>query len=203
MAAEKKDDRSGAERARETPMTYEDYLQMPDDGKRYELVDGQLELMSPGPARTHQIIGRHLSHLLSLSCASEYEIVMAPVDVVLSPVEVRQPDLVMIHLSRMSIYKARGGIEEPPDLVVEILSPSSQKRDKVAKRRAYARFGVPEYWILNPDDETLEQNLLNSAGAYELADIYTGDEPIRSERLACVSFSMNEIMSRVRNLPDA
>jgi Uma2 family endonuclease len=187
---------------RETPMTYEDYAELPDDGNRYELVDGKLELMSPAPGRTHQIISRRLLLLLSQDCESEYEIVAAPVDVVLSSTEVRQPDLVMIHLSRLSIYKERGSIEEPPDLVVEILSPSSLKRDKIAKHQAYALFGVPEYWILNPGDETLEQHLLGSDGKYDLIDVYTGDEPIRSERLKCISFSMNGVMSRVRNLPD-
>jgi Uma2 family endonuclease len=188
---------------RETPMTYEEYAELPDDGNRYELVDGQLELMSPSPARTHQIISRRLLLLLSQDCESDYEIVAAPVDVVLSDVEVRQPDLVMIHLSRLSIYKERGSIVEPPDLVIEILSPNSLKRDKIAKHQAYARFGVPEYWILNPADETLEQHLLGPDRTYELVDVYTGDESIHSERLKCISFSMNEVMSRVRNLPDA
>lgn len=184
-------------------MTYDDYAQLPDDGNRYELVDGQLELMSPGPARVHQIVSRRLATLLSVDCESEYEIVAAPVDVVLSPTEVRQPDIVMIHLSRLSIYKKQGNIVEPPDLVVEILSPSSRIRDKIAKSRAYAAFGVPEYWILNPDDETLEQHVLGPGAAYQLIDVYANDELIRSEKLHCISFSMNDIMSRVRNLPDA
>ncbi len=194
--------RQATGRIRETPMTYEEYAKLPDDGNRYELVDGQLELMSPAPTRTHQMISSRLLRLLSRDCESEYEIIAAPVDVVLSTTEVRQPDLVMIHLNRLSIYKERGSIEEPPDLVVEILSPSSLKRDKIAKRQAYAQFGVSEYWILNHRDETLEQHLLGSDGTYDLIDVYTGDEPIRSERLKCISFSMNDVSSRVRNLPN-
>ncbi|MCL6631831.1 MAG: Uma2 family endonuclease [Alicyclobacillus herbarius] len=192
-----------ADRLRETPMTYEEYANLPEDGNRYELVDGQLELMSPAPSLTHQMISSRLLSLLSRDCDPEYEIISAPVDIVLSNTEVRQPDLVMIHLSRLPIYKERGKIDEPPDLVVEILSRHSLKRDKVAKRKAYAKFGVPEYWIVNPEDESLEQHLLGPNGSYDLADVYTGDEPIRSDRLKCVSFSMNAIMSRVKNLPEA
>lgn len=203
MTREQGKDKQKNSQTQETPMTYEDYAQMPDDGNRYELVNGQLELMSPSPARAHQIASRQLITLLSRDCESEYEIVAAPVDVVLSSSEVRQPDIVMIHLSRLSIYKKNGNIVEPPDLVIEILSPSSRERDKIVKNHAYAKFGVPEYWILNPDDETLEQHLLGPSAAYRLVEVYTDNEPIRSEKLRCVSFSINDIMSRVRNLPDS
>lgn len=198
-------DRKGKENppgARETPLTYEDYAQTPDDGQRYELVDGQLEWMT-APGRTHQIVSRRLVNLLSRDCESQYEIVCAPVDVVLSATEVRQPDLVMIDLRRLTIYKERGNIVEPPDLVVEILSPSTRKQDKIVKHQAYAKFGVPEYWIVNPDDGTLEQHRLGPSNSYVLADIYADDEAVASDLLSCVSFTMNDVMERVRNLPPA
>lgn len=200
MPNEKRDAKKSGQ-IKESGLTYEDYAQLPDEGPRYELVDGQLELLS-SPARAHQVVSRQLSHLLSLDCSSEYEIVTAPVDVVLSPAEVRQPDVIMIHLSRISIYKEQGCIEAPPDLVVEILSPSSLNRDKVAKRMAYAKFGVPEYWIINPTDETLEQHLLTQPDTYELVNVYFGADPIQSKKLTCISFSMDDVMSRVRNLPN-
>lgn len=203
MTQEKKTKKQVSQQMREQPLTYDDYARLPDDGLRYELVDGKLELMSPSPARTHQIISGHLLHLLSLDCQSEYEIIAAPVDLLISATEVRQPDLVMIHLSRMAIYKERGSIEEPPDLVVEILSPSSVSRDKIAKSRSYAQFGVPEYWILDPVDETLEQYLLQSNKTYHLSHTYSGHEPIRSEKLKCVTFSMNQVLERVKNLPES
>lgn len=184
-------------------MTYEDYAKMPDDGLRYELVDGRLELMGPSPERTHQLISGQLFTLLNSDCESEYVVVTAPVDVILSATEVRQPDLVMIHLSRMSIYKQRGSIESPPDLVVEILSPSSLHRDKVAKRRSYADFGVPEYWVVNPQDGTLEQNVLKGDGDYDLIHVYAGDELICSDKIKCITFSMHNVMRRVNSLPQA
>lgn len=188
-------------RVHEHPMTYEDYANLPDDGQRYELVDGQLELMSPSPILAHQMIVGRLTLLLSQGCMDEYAVVPAPIDVVLSENEVRQPDLVMIHLSRISVYKARGCIVEPPDLVVEILSPTSFKRDKIDKRHAYAKFGVPEYWVINPIDESLEQLELEPSGQYALTNVYTGDEPVKSDNVRCVDFSMDNLMSLLRNLP--
>ncbi len=192
---------ASAGEARENPMTYEDYARMPDDGHRYELVDGKLELMSPSPNRTHQVVAFELCSLLKTTCQQDYVIVMAPVDVLISPHEVRQPDAVMIHRSRLSIYKMRGNIIEPPDLVLEILSPDSLRRDKIAKRSSYAKFGVPEYWIVDPDSATLEQFSLSDSGAYALAETYTGDEQITSERLPCVSFSMDDVMRLPRQFP--
>jgi Uma2 family endonuclease len=200
MSDKDRTDRQAPKQVREGYITYEEYFHLPDDGNRYELVDGQLELMSPAPERIHQLVSGQLFRLLSRDCESEYEVVAAPVDLVLSYTEVRQPDLVMIHLDRMSIYKERGSIEGPPDLVVEILSPHSRNRDKVAKRRSYARFGVPEYWIVNPEEETLEQNVLAANGSYILVNVYSGDEPIRSDKLRCISFSMNDVMRRVKRM---
>lgn len=187
--------------ARENPMTYEDYARMPDDGRRYELVDGKLEQMSPSPNRSHQLVAFQLCSLLNATCYQDYVIVMAPVDVLISPQEVRQPDAVMIHRSRMSIYKARGNIVEPPDLVIEVLSPDSLRRDKLMKRNSYAKFGVPEYWIVDPDLGTLEQFSLSASRDYALVETYAGDEQITSEHLSCVSFSMDDFMRLPRQFP--
>ncbi len=109
---------------REQPMTYDDYADLPDDGNRYELVEGFLEMMSPSATTKHQMISIQIQTKIVQSCENEYIILNAPLDVVLSPKEVRQPDLIMIHRSRMHIIKKRN-IEGAPDLVVEILSPSS------------------------------------------------------------------------------
>lgn len=186
---------------REMPMTYEDYAKLPDDGNRYELVDGRLELMSPSPNRSHQMLVSRLMGMLIQSCGSDYEIIPAPVDVVISETEVRQPDLVAIHLNRMHIYKRQGNIVEPPDLVVEILSLSSLRRDKVDKHDSYAKFGVPEYWLVNPDDESVEKHVLLSEHTYTLMDVYTGHETVQSQTLKCVSYTVDDLMQRVRDLP--
>ena len=185
---------------KEQGLTYDDYVNMPDDGNRYELVDGQLELMSPAPTITHQVLLNQINLRLSESCSSEYLILFSPIDVVLSTTEVRQPDIIMIHLARQAAYKNRSNIVEPPDLVVEIVSPSSLNRDKIAKRHAYAKFGVPEYWIVNPMDESLEQYILKSDGTYDLQNVYIGDELVRSEKLTCVSFTMDDVMRKVQDI---
>lgn len=185
---------------RERPMTYEDYAALPEDYGRYELVDGVLEAMSPGPSVSHQSVITEMNYSIKNSCASDYIVLVAPIDVILSDREVRQPDLVMIHRSRIHILAKRGVIG-PPDLVVEILSDWSIKRDKVKKRLAYAKFGIPEYWIVDPQNGSLEQYVLQD-GRYELVDVYTGDETVSSGKLPCVGFTMGAIMSQVPDIPE-
>ncbi|MEQ4482527.1 Uma2 family endonuclease [Cohnella silvisoli] len=137
---------------REQQVTYDDYAQLPDDGKRYEVADGVLELMSPAPSPKHQVISYQMQTLLTNNCQLEYIIFASPVDLILSAKEVRQPDLVMVHRSRMEIITRRG-IEGIPDLVAEILSPHSVKRDKQQKLKSYAAYQIPEYWIIDPANE--------------------------------------------------
>lgn len=182
---------------RETPVTYDEYAGMPDDGNRYEVADGQLELMG-SPTPTHQVISFEIQMTLNENCRSEYIIFSAPIDVILSDTEVRQPDLVMVHRSRMDIL-AKKGIVGAPDLVVEIISPWSRRRDKVHKLKTYARYAIPEYWIVDSSNWTLEQYVLTDQ-TYELVEIYAEDEPVRSDHISCVSFTMNDIMNRVPDM---
>ena len=185
---------------RESPVTYELYANMIDDGNRYEISDGVLELMSPSPTFTHQSIADELLHLLKTSCRNDFIIVSSPIDVILSDTEVRQPDLVIIHRSRMSIISDRG-INGTPDLVVEVTSEHSRRRDKVRKRIVYAQYGVPEYWIVDLSNFTLEQYVLDGT-RYELIEVYADDDTIRSLTMPCASFSMNEIVQSLPVPPD-
>ncbi|MFK7697723.1 Uma2 family endonuclease [Paenibacillus sp. HJGM_3] len=185
---------------REQPLTYDDYANLPDDGNRYELDDGVLELMSPAPSPRHQVIGLKLAQIIMNTCESEYILLTPPIDVLLSNREVRQPDLVMVHRSRASIITKRA-IEGPPDLVAEILSPHSIRRDKQRKLASYAKHGIPEYWIIDPRNEVLER-YVNADGKYELQDIFMQDEPVRSDRLPCVSFTVAQLMAAAALLPD-
>jgi Uma2 family endonuclease len=182
---------------KESLVTYDIYANMPDDGNRYEIADGQLELMSPGPSTIHQMLIFELQRKITNDCSNEFIILLAPLDVILSDIEVRQPDIIMIHRSRMSIIKRRG-IEGSPDLVVEVSSEYSRRRDKVQKTKAYAKYGVPEYWIIDLSNFTLEQYVLHNQ-AYEMVELYSSDDIVRSERLPCVSFTMNNL---VKDLPD-
>jgi Uma2 family endonuclease len=188
-------DKKPSDKIREHQVTYEMYAEMPDDGSRYEIVDGTLEMMSPGTSTTHQAVSGELMYLLMLSCKTDYKIFHPPFDVIFDKVNVLQPDLMMVHRSRLDIVTARG-IEGAPDLVVEILSPSSRKRDKIVKRRVYAKHGVPEYWLIDTDSRTLEQNLLVGE-AYELINLFQGEDRVTSDKLPCVSYTIGDIFKEI------
>lgn len=185
---------------REQIVTYDDYAKLPDDGIRYEINSGRLEAMTPGPNVLHQLVGQQIEHRLVQSCSSDFVVVLAPFDLILSETEVRQPDLVMIRRDRLSIITKRG-IEGPPDLVVEALSPHSAKRDRQQKLHAYAKYRIPEYWIVDIGNELLEQYVLADR-QYELAEVYKEDEPVRSGAIPCASFTMREIMDSIPELPN-
>jgi Uma2 family endonuclease len=176
---------------KETGWTVEDYYELPEDGNQYEIIAGQLEL-KPSPTTTHQRISHRLERTLTDSCENEYIIMDSPVDVILSDNETRQPDILMIHRSREEIIEERA-VVGPPDLVIEIISPNSAKRDRVMKRESYARFGVPEYWIVDPSNLTVEQYVLVTQGQpYELLNVFGQDDVVTSERIPCVSFIVND-----------
>lgn len=188
---------------REQGLTYDDYAAL-DDGKRYELVDGQLELMSPSPSTIHQLVSFELQKKIDETCRNEYIIFNAPIDLILSTKEVRQPDLVLVHRNRLNIV-SRKGIEGVPDLVVEILSPSTLKRDKLDKLKTYAHFHIPEYWIVEPELGSLEQFVLKNdptlkKGEYKLINIYQGDESVTSPNLDCISFTIAEVMEHIPDI---
>lgn len=181
---------------KEYGFTYDDYASINDDN-RYELARGQLEMMSPAPSIIHQIVSTQILKQLIRSCESQYILLPAPVDVILSTTEVRQPDLVLVHRERINILSKRG-VEGAPDLVVEVLSPSTLKRDKMDKSKTYADFKIPEYWIVDPYSGIMEQYTIRE-DYYELFNIFQEDEPVTSPNLSCVSFTMAAIMD---NVPD-
>src|SRR3954463_6054722 len=148
-----------------------DIWDTPDDGNRYEVIDGEL-YVTPPPIWGHQ---RGLSKLHIRLGAWIYghdlgEIVEAPVGVVLDEHNGLQPDIVFVSRERLQIINERG-IEGAPDLVVEALSPSTRTRDKGVKMRRYAAAGVRHYWQLDPGIETLEAYRLTEQG-YELVGLY-------------------------------
>jgi Uma2 family endonuclease len=143
------------------PLTYDDYLQLPDDGKRYEVIGGEL-IVNPAPRRIHQEVSSNLDWILqrSLRASGAARLYTHPVDVYLSLNDIVQPDLVVIRTSRLHIYQPEGVIKGAPDIVIEIISPSSQRVDRVRKQVLYARSGVPEYWIADPEQRELIVNVL-------------------------------------------
>jgi Uma2 family endonuclease len=131
------------------------YIQAtPNDGKRYELVDGEL-LVNPAPTPIHQRVSRRLQRQLEdyFHARNLGEVFDAPLDVILTPHDVFEPDLLVV--ADPSHISARA-IEQPPLLVVEILSPSTRRVDRGLKFRRYAVLGVQHCWIIDPDEKRVE-----------------------------------------------
>jgi Uma2 family endonuclease len=137
-------------------LTYEEYLLFPEDGRRHELIGGE-HYVTPAPTTPHQRFLGRLHRILANWVAERGagEVFFAPVDVILSPRDVVQPDLIYVSEARKGRV-AREGIRGAPDLVVEVVSESSRHTDKKLKRALYDSFDVVEYWIADPDLQILE-----------------------------------------------
>jgi Uma2 family endonuclease len=137
------------------PVTRYDYAAMPQGPPYFQVIEGEL-IMSPAPGYFHQNIVLNLAVILRQYLAKNPlgEVAMAPLDVFLDDTNVVQPDLIFISKAHKSRITSQG-IEGAPDLVVEVLSPSTALYDEGAKRKVYARAGVQELWLVNPDDKTV------------------------------------------------
>ncbi|MBE3588748.1 Uma2 family endonuclease [Desulfofundulus thermocisternus] len=138
--------------------TYEDYLLLPED-KRYEIIGGDI-FMTPSPKRAHQKVSRNLTTIL-WSYVKDHalgEVYEAPFDVLFGQNDVVQPDIMFVARNNLSII-GENNIQGAPDLIIEILSPSSAERDLFLKKKLYARHAVKEYWIVDPGARTVTVNL--------------------------------------------
>jgi Uma2 family endonuclease len=173
--------------------TYDDYARLPDNGFRYEVIDGAL-VMSPAPLVRHQKTFRQLFTHLVRHCERHRlgEVLSAPIDVMLgdraTPV---QPDIVFVSQDRLPIV-GRERIEGAPDLVVEILSRSTAARDRGVKFDIYAAAGVREYWLVDPEERTLEVFVLRGQ-AYAPLGTYRPGDVAASELLAGLKLKVKEL----------
>ena len=164
-----------------TALTYQDYAALPDDGKRYEIHDGELSVM-PAPTALHQIVLGRLFRVLDdhVTARRLGLVVLSPLDVILSdrPSEttILQPDIVYLDNDRLDALHLRGA-EGPPTLAVEIFSPSTAVTDRTRKRELYAHYGVPYLWFVDPDTRELAAHVLDS-GEYRLVARASGSEPV-------------------------
>jgi Uma2 family endonuclease len=158
-----------------TRLTYEQYRALPENGNRYEVVQGEL-LMTAAPLVSHQRILRNLFSILDKHIAAKDwgEVFFAPIEIYLGDEDFVQPDLVCVAKSRLEIVKEKN-IVGAPDLVVEILSPSTARTDRVLKMNTYARHHVPHYWIVDPAAQTLEAFEWDQ-GAYRLSAARSEEE---------------------------
>jgi Uma2 family endonuclease len=172
--------------------TYQEYVEL-DDDKRYEIIEGEL-LMSPAPNFQHQIISRDLGTILwgYVQQKDLGEVVFAPLDVILDEENVVEPDIVFIAKENLAIVHAKGIIGSP-DVLIEILSPSSLYRDKYQKKELYERFKVKEYWIVDPANSTIEVFVLQETG-YTLFSFAAEKGKIQSKVIEGFEVEIAEIM---------
>jgi Uma2 family endonuclease len=136
--------------------TYEEFARLPEDGNRYEIIAGEL-YVTPAPRPRHQLVLVPLIVQLNAFVAKHGlgRIYPGPIDVLFAEGDYLEPDLVFVRQDRFGIVSDRG-LEGAPNLVVEILSPSTARRDRTLKRDRYAFFGVSEYWVIDPEGRTVE-----------------------------------------------
>jgi len=148
----------------DTRLTYEDYCLLPNDGKRYEIIDGEL-FVSPSPAEAHQRFVTNVVYYLVdyVKRRGLGEVYVAPFDVVFSQFDVVEPDVLFVAKLRAGIV-TRANVQGAPDLVVEVVSESTGKIDRTTKLKLYTRFGVREYWIIDPEACSAEIYRLQSEG---------------------------------------
>ena len=172
--------------------TYEDYRNTPAD-KRYELLEGEL-VMAPAPRIPHQRVAVELGTRLHTFVKDRGlgEILFAPCDVLLSNTDVVQPDLLFVSRERSDILLGGDNVRGAPDLVIEILSPSTSGLDRTLKRRLYARYGVREYWLVDPDAKTVAI-LLMGQDAFDVVGTYGEGQIVTSPTLQGFTFNLDEI----------
>jgi len=146
-------------------LTYQDYAQFPDDGRRHELIDGE-HYVTPSPILRHQEISGRLEFALRSYVRERGtgHVFHAPLDVILSDYDVVEPDILYVSEERAAILQ--DWVRGSPDLVVEILSPGTRKTDETVKRHLYDRAGVNEYWIVDPELELVKVHRRREDGTF-------------------------------------
>lgn len=183
--------------------TYEEYLKL-DDENRYEIIGGEL-IMSPSPSSVHQRVSRDLEMIIWQFVKNKAlgEVYHAPIDVVFNEgtpeEETVQPDILFIANANTQIIKPRG-IFGTPDLVVEIISPSTEYRDTVVKKAIYQKNNVAEYWMVNPYMRSITVLALNDKGEYDLfshgalaEDTVEQKKEVKSKVLAGLKVKLTEV----------
>lgn len=173
-------------------LTYADYLELPNDGKRYQLLDGELDV-TPAPSTLHQRVVTNLLVFLELYVRRDRlgTVLVAPCDVLLSDITVVQPDLLFVARERREIVRPEH-VRGAPDLVVEVVSPRTARTDREVKRQLYARYGVPHYWLIDPEQRAATALVLE-AGGYRQAVVSQGDETFAAPPFADLAIPLADV----------
>jgi Uma2 family endonuclease len=173
-------------------ISYADLERTPEDGRRYELYDGEMYVV-PAPVPKHQIVQQSLAEILHAYAAKHGGFsVPSPIDIVFSQYDVLQPDIVYFTPERAHLIDIERAIQDAPDLCIEVLSPSTRDTDRGRKMPVFARYGVREYWIADPDVRGIEIYTLKGAG-YVLAGAVSGDERVTSPLLPGLTFAAGSV----------
>jgi Uma2 family endonuclease len=160
-------------------VTFAELQQWPDDGRRYELYDGEV-IVVPSPFPRHQRVAFHIGEILS-----DYErrvgglVFSVPIDIVFTEHNVVQPDVVYFRQERRHVIDMMDATRAAPDFAVEVLSRSTEARDRGRKMELLARFRVPEYWIVDPVKNAIEIYVVRE-GAYKLAGMFGEHDEVHS-----------------------
>ena len=175
-----------------SPLTHDDLRRMPDDGHRYELVDGTL-LVTPAPGTAHQLVVMRLGVILDAACPGELMVLPGPYDYVISTTTVLQPDLLVAREQDLG----DANLARTPLLVVEVRSPSTWRNDLGTKRLAYEGAGVPNYWIVDPDEPSIVVLGLEGGVYLEVARA-AGEEPVEVDVPFPVTIVPARLVDRLR-----
>jgi Uma2 family endonuclease len=175
-------------------LTWTDYLGLPDDGRHYELIDGEL-IVNPAPAPRHQRIVRTFITRLDRYFEEQGggEVIGSPIDVVLDSENVVEPDVIVIKSDRASIVDEKN-VQGAPNIVIEVLSAGTRRKDEVSKRRLYEQSGVDEYWIADPDADLVKLYCRTGAGFVLAAEVSADrGEAVTSPLLPGFSLDVRDI----------
>ncbi|WP_338833512.1 hypothetical protein MHLNE_24430 [Moorella humiferrea] len=178
--------------------TYDDYIRL-DDDNRYEVVEGEL-LLTPSPGFKHQDVVRKLAGLLSAWIEGQNlgVVITAPFDVVLARDTVLQPDIV--YLARENYHRLTNVcLQGAPDLVIEVISPSTIRRDRISKSRLYLKYGVKEYWLVDPEGGTVEI-FTNTPEGWRLAGTFSQEEVLNSPLLPGLAVDLTAVFTHPQGL---
>lgn len=176
----------------EPRITYADLERWPEDGRRYELYDGEVFVV-PGPLPRHQVVQQLIAEMLRAYAARHGGFAVgSPIDIVFSDYDVLEPDVVFFRAERANLIDLDKVIRHPPDLCVEVLSPSTTSTDRGRKMQMFARYGVPEYWIVDPAERRIEMYRLEGS-AYALVLIASGEDGVTSTTLPGLTFRSDSL----------
>ena len=181
------------------PLTVDDLERMPEDGHRYELIDGVL-VVSPSPVWAHQAAQGALNRLLHAACPSDLRVVGAPFDWRASQSTLLIPDILVTRLDALRQIAGGKYLAEPPLLAVEVLSPSTRRFDRLSKLSVYQDAGVASYWLVDPDPDRPTVTVLELVeGRLAEVAVVSGAETWTAERPFPVTVCPEDLLADLRD----